>query len=137
MSTFFNDIQGALRSRLATLPSSPPVAWENEDYKPNANTLYLRATSLPGDTTQECLGDDGLDGHIGIFQVDVFIPEGDGRTTWPDQIGDHFKRGTRLDQNDVRVTITSVSVSTADKDENFYIVPVSITYQVYTQARSA
>lgn len=137
MSTFFADIQGALRSQLSTLPSLPPVAWENVDYKPNSDTLFLRATSLPGDTTQECLGVDGLDGHVGIFQVDVFIPDGKGRSTWPDTIADHFKRGTRLESNGITVTITTVSVNTAGKDENFYIVPVSISYQAYTQARTA
>lgn len=137
MSTFFTDIQGALRARLSTLPSSPPVAWENVDYTPSSNTLFLRGTGLPGDTTQACLGDDGLDFHVGIFQVDVFIPGGKGRTAWPDEIADHFKRGTILTQNNVNVRITSVSISRADEDENFYIVPVSISYQAFTQARSA
>ena len=136
MSTFFNDIQGALRSRLVTLPGSPPVAWENVDYAPNSNVLFLRATSLPGETTQACIGDAGLDDHIGIFQVDVFIPDGKGRSTWPDTVADHFKRGTRLTLNGVVVTISTVSISSAAKDENFYIVPISITYQAFTQARA-
>ena len=119
------------------MPSLPDVAWENVNYIPNSTELYLRATSLPGDTDQACLGDDGLDFHVGIFQVDVFIPDGKGRSTWPDSIADHFKRGTRLTQNGVTVTITTVSIESATKDENFYIVPVSIGYQAFTQARSA
>ena len=136
MSTFFNDIQGALRARLVSLPSSPPVAWENVDFNPNSNELFLRATSLPGETTQACIGDAGLDDHIGIFQVDVFIPDGKGRSTWPDTVADHFKRGSVLTQNAVNVRITTVSISSAAKDENFYIVPISITYQAFTQARA-
>jgi hypothetical protein len=136
MSTFFNDIQGALRTQLSTLPSSPPIAWENTNYKPNATTLYLRATALPGDTVQACLGDSGRDEHVGIFQVDVFIPDNKGRTDWPDQIADHFKRGTVLTQNTVSVRITTVSINTAFKDEDFYIVPVSINYQTFTTARA-
>jgi len=137
MSTFFTDIQGALRARLSTLPSLPPVSWENVDYEPNSSTLFLRATGLPSSTNQACLGDDGLDFHVGIFQVDVFIPDGKGRSSWPDAIADHFKRGTRITQNSVTVTITTVSIESASKDENFYIVPVSISYQAFTQARSA
>lgn len=136
MSTFFTDIQGALRARLNTLTDIPPVAWENIDYKPDSTTLFLRATSLPGDTLQECLGEDGLDSHVGIFQVDVFIPDGKGRSTWPDAIADHFHRQV-LAQNGVNVRITTVSIGAAGKDENFYIVPVSITYRAFTQARSA
>jgi hypothetical protein len=137
MSTFFADIQGALRAQLNTLPNKPPIAWENVDYNPNSGTLFLRATGLPGETVQLCLGDNGLDDHIGIFQVDVFIPDGKGRSTWPDQIADHFKRGTILTLNEVDVRITSVSIEAADKDENFFIVPVSISYRVQTQARTA
>lgn len=136
MSTFFNDIQGALRSRLSTLPSLPPVAWENVDYEPESTTLYFRAVGLPSETIQACLGDEGKDEHLGIFQVDVFVPGGRGRTTWPDDIADHFKRGTVLTQNTVNVRITTVSVEAGIKEENFYRVPVSISYQAFTEARS-
>lgn len=136
MSTFFTDIQGALRTRLTTLPDLPAVAWENVDFKGGANDLYFRVTGLPSETTQACLGDDGLDLHLGIFQVDVFVPDGKGRTNWPDAIADHFKRGTRLTQNETTVTITSASIEAALKDDHFYIVPVSIAYRAYTQART-
>lgn len=136
MSTFFNDIQGALRSQLNTLANKPPIAWENTNYSPNATTLYLRATGLPGDTVQACLGDDGLDEHVGIFQVDVFVPDNKGRTTWPDLVADHFKRGTVLTLNTTNVRITTVSINTAFKDDEFYIVPISITYQAFTAARA-
>lgn len=136
MSTFFNDIQGALRARLSTLQDAPPIAWENIDYEPDSTTLYLRATGLPSDTIQACLGDDGKDEHLGVFQVDVFIPDGRGRSIWPDLIADHFKRGTVLTQNTVNVRITTVSIKTGIKDENFYFVPVSINYQAFTAARS-
>lgn len=137
MSTFFTDIAGALRTRLNTLPSSPPVAWQNIDYKPNSNTLYLRETMIPGETLQASLGDDGKDIHNGLYQIDVFIPDGDGRSTWPDDIADHFKRGTVLTQNLVDVRIRNVSIGTGFKDENFYIVPVTISWQAFTGARVA
>lgn len=137
MSTFFTDINGALRTRLSTLPGAPGIAWENIDYKPDSKILFLRQTILPAETSQACLGDNGLDFSVGIFQVDVFIPDGQGRSDWPDKIADHFKRGTRLTQNQVTVTITSVSIEAGLKDDNFYIVPVSIGYQAFTQARSA
>ncbi len=135
MSTYFTDIQGALRERLSTMPNLPPIVWENKNYKPGSKTLYLRATSLPGDTVQECLGAEGLDGHVGVFQVDVFIPNRKGRSTLPDEIADHFYRQI-LTVNEVDVRITSVSLAPANKDENFYIVPVSISYQVFTNART-
>ena len=135
MSTFFTDIQGALRVRLSTLPDLPSVAWENDTYEPDLS-IYLRATILPSESFQACLGEEGLDQHSGVFQVDVFIPNGFGRTIWPDQIADHFKRDTILEQNLVKVRTSTVSILTAYKSENFYIVPVSIPYRAFTQARS-
>lgn len=137
MSTFFTDIAGALRTRLSTLASSPPVAWQNINYKPNSKVLYLRETILPGETLQASMGDDGKDIHNGLYQIDVFIPEGQGRSTWPDDIADHFKRGTVLTQNLVDVRIRSVSIGTGFKDENFYIVPVTVSWQTFTGARVA
>lgn len=137
MSTHFTDIAGALRARLNSLTSRPPVAWENINYTPSSTTLFLRPTMIPAPTTQASLGDDGKDLHEGIFQVDVFIPDNQGRTTWPDAIADHFKRGTVLTQNSVDVRIRNVSIGVGAKDANFYIVPVSITYQAFTAARVA
>lgn len=136
MSTHFTDIAGALRARLSTLTSLPPVAWENINYTPSSTTLYLRPTILPAPTAQASLGDSGRDLHEGIFQIDVFIPDGSGRSTWPDSIADHFKRGTILTQNGVTVRIKNASIGTAFKDENFYQVPVTIDYQSFTSART-
>lgn len=137
MSTYFTDIAGALRTRLSTMTGLPPVAWENIDYRQSSTTLYLRATFLPADTVQACFGDDGKDLHNGIFQVDVFIPDGDGRSTLPDDIADHFKRGTVLTQNGVNVRIRNTSIGAGLKDENFYIVPVTVSWQAFTGARVA
>ena len=135
MSTQFNDIQGAMRQHLSTLPDSPPVAWENKNFDPDNNTLYLRAMPLPGNTVQRCLGRLGMDEHVGVFQVDVFIPDDDGRSEWPDKIADHFYREV-LTVNDVDVRVRDISIGRGDKDKNFYIVPVSIPYQVFTHART-
>lgn len=137
MSTFFKDIQGALRAQLSSLPSAPPISWENRNYTPDSKVLYLRATSLQGETVQACLGDSGEDMHDGIFQVDVFIPDNKGRTAWADAIADHFKRGTVLTRNGVNVRIRSTSISPGIKDNHFYIVPVSIVYQAFTPPRVA
>ena len=136
MSTHFTDIYGALRTRLNSMPSVPPIAWENINYSPNSNTLFLRPTLIPAPTSQASLGDSGLDINNGIFQVDVFIPDNVGRSTWPDAIADRFKRGTVLTQNSIDVRIVSASLLTAVKDGNFYIVPVAIRWQAFTAARS-
>jgi hypothetical protein len=136
MSTFFTDISGAFDTHLAGMTSVPPIAWENIDFTPSAATLYLRPTMIASPTEQASLGDNGKDITEGIYQVDVFIPDSVGRSVWPDLIADRFKRGTVLTQNDVSIRIRSASILIGLKDENFYVVPVSIRWQTFTAARA-
>lgn len=136
MSTYFVDIYGALRVNLANIASVPPIAWENKNYDQDATTLYLRPTMLPNETIQASLGDSGKDLYEGMFQVDVFVPDGQGRSDWPDKIADAFKRGTVLTRNGIDVRIQGVSIAPALKEDNFYQVPVEIRWQAFTPARS-
>lgn len=136
MTTYFNDIEAALVARAASLSGSPTIAYENDGISQAASTDYLRLTFLPGDTTQATMGDDGNDLYVGIFQIDVFKRRGTGRSTWPDTIGDHFKRGTILSYNGTSVRIKSVSRIPGFDDNNFYIIPVSIEWEAYTPPRS-
>lgn len=136
MSTYFQDIRAALEARLNTLSSVPPVWNENVRYEQQSTTTYLRAFVLFGDSVQASLGTSGKDRTDGVFQVDVMTPHGVGQTTWPDLIADHFKRGTDLTQNSVTLTTRSVSIAPGFKDDHFYIVPVSVSWYVYTAARS-
>ena len=135
MSTYFNDIQGALDNQLSTLTSSPPVAWPNIPYEPSVGTAYLRPLFLPGDTTQAGLGDTGLDDSFGIYQVDVVYKAGTGRSTLPDSVADHFSRGTVCSYNGVNVRVRSVSIGPMIQDEAWVFVPVSISWQTFTPAR--
>jgi len=137
MSTYFADTEIAFLDRLDTLASVPPVAHENVVHDNVPDTLYLKTFMLPGDTVQASLGTDGKDESVGIFQISVYIPVGDGMSAWPDSIADHFKRGTTLTKNNVKLRIRSVSIASGFRDDNFYIVPVSIDYQVFTAARAA
>lgn len=136
MSTYFADIQTALNVRLDSLTSHPPIAYENVEARQSAATEYLRPTFLPGQTDQASLGDAGKDVTNGIYQVDVFTKLGSGWSAWPDAIADHFKRGTTLTKNNVTLRIVNASIERGLKDEPFYIVPVTIRWQVHTDARS-
>lgn len=135
MATYFNDIQAALDNRLATLTGSYEIAWPNIPYEPEGDTLYLRPSFLPADTTQVGLGASGLDDTTGIYQVDVVYPAESGRSSIPDAVADHFSRGTVLSYNGTNVRIRSVSIASGIRDGAFYFVPVSIAFQTYTDAR--
>lgn len=135
MSTFFNDMQAALDSRLDGMDSTP-IAWPNIPYEPAAGTTYLRPSFLPAETLQVTLGDTGKDETNAIYQVDVVVPRGTGRSTLQDTIADHFKRGTVLTYNGTTLRVRSVSIGPAVLDGAWTFVPVSIDVQTYTGARS-
>lgn len=135
MSTFFNDIETALMTRLTTMSSLPPVAWPNIEYSPNATTLYLEPNVLPADTAQASLGATGKDLTNGIFQIDVVIPAGTGRSAIPDIVADHFARGTTLSYNGTNVKVRTVSISPSRLEGSWFRMPVTINYFTYTEAR--
>lgn len=131
----FNNIQTALDSRLATYVDLP-VAFPNVPYKPQAGMPYLRATFLPAETVQASMGATGKDETNGIYQIDVVVPRGSGRPQALDAIADLFKRGTVLTYNGVKLRIRSVSIDSAILDDEWYFVPISVSFQTYTEARS-
>lgn len=135
MSTYFTDIAAAFRNRLISLPSAPPIAHENDRYQPSG-ILYLSYFILPAETLQATLGDTGKDITEGIFQVNTHIPHGQGHSTWPDAIADHFKRGTILTRNSVNLRIQAVSIAQGVRVGNYFNVPVDIRWQTFTEARA-
>lgn len=132
----FNDILSALTTKALAL--SLPTAWENEEYDPAIGTLYIRPTILPASTEQAGLGANGLDDHIGVYQIDVFAPVDGGRgiaVNQADAIADHFARGQTLTYNGVDVRIGNVSRGAGAREDSWYKIPVFINYQSFTLAR--
>ena len=139
----FLDISAALDARLATMTSLPPVAWENDDYKPVKGTLYIQQTHLPADTVGGTLGSSaagGKDFVSGIYFLNVFAPAGDktGKNTayvMADNIANHFKPVTELTYNSRLVRCISVSRAPAIQGDGWYQVPVRVRYQSFTVKR--
>ena len=138
MSTVFADISSALDSQLNTLTGQSPIAWENTAYIPVKDTLYLRPTILPASTIQAGLGTSGLDEYIGIYQIDIFAPAGKGRgeaEIKADAVADHFKRGTDLSKNGKTVRLGNVSRNSGIRDEDRFIISLSINYMAHVTPR--
>lgn len=142
MSTAFLDIQAALDSSLSTAAGVIPVAWQypgtQGPYEPVTGTMYLRPTNLSGDTFQAELGTTGQDVTDGIYQVDILAPLDATQKTildLADDIADAFKRGSTHTYNGVNVRIRRASVGTSTRDGAWQIIPVTISYFVYTAAR--
>tara|TARA_R110000851_G_scaffold40345_1_gene101792 strand:+ start:908 stop:1315 length:408 start_codon:yes stop_codon:yes gene_type:complete len=132
----FTDISAALDARTNSL--SLPTAWENVTFTPTTGTLYIRPTLIPAYTEQAGLGLNGLDEHAGIYQIDIIASGSTGKgeaTIKADAIADHFKRGLVLTYNGVNVRLSKTSRGVGKRDEAFFVIPIFITYKVFTQPR--
>jgi len=135
MATTFNDIQAALDNRLNTFAGGYDIAWPNINYEPAGNATFLTPNFIPEETQQVGLGTNGKDETNGIYQIDVVYPAGQGRSSVPDSVADHFKRGTVMSYNDVSVRVRSVSIAQAITDGAYHFVPISVNFYSYTDAR--
>lgn len=127
-------IRAAFTARLLTLPSLPPVAWENVPYTPITGTTYLIPALLPGEPQQAEIGLNGANQHVGIYQVSVCAPVGGGvgaSGALRDSIVDWFKRGTTMIANGVTVTVTKAYPGPALTDGGWIQTPITIRYRVF------
>jgi len=137
--TVFNDIAAALDTNLNDMTDLPSVAWENSDFAPAKGTLFVRPTNIQADTFQGGLGTTGEDRTNGVYRVDVFAPSGEGKqeaVEMADTIADQFKRGTDLVYNSRTVRISNVSRGVGQTNDGWFMIPLSINYYSYTQART-
>lgn len=134
----FTDISSAFSARLSTLADSPVVAWRNAKFTRTGKVEFLAEFLLPADTEQAALGDTGINEDIGTYQVNVNTPKdvGSGRAyDIADAIADHFARGLVLNSGTTNIRITGGSIGPELVDDIFYMIPVKIRYQTFTQPR--
>lgn len=136
MSSYINDIIGALDYHLSLLPGAPSIAYEELEFSEQSDSTYLRPTLLPAGAVQLTNGDSGRDLYNGIYQVDIFEPKRKSRSTLADDICDHFKRGTYLPNGSTTVRITSAFVERKLIGDILRQTPVTIAWTVFSNARS-
>ena len=135
----YGDIDKALVSHLNSMVGLPAVAWENKYYTPVNGTTYIRPTHLTGEVYQATLGANGTDGNIGIYQIDIFIKSGSGRSeavNMADTIANHFKRGTYLTYNNRTLRTKNISRDVGtNTNDGWFKISVTISYLAFTEAR--
>lgn len=120
-------VSKTLDVRLSQMPSLPPVAWPNIDFKPDIDTIYLRPSNLPANGS--LLNMDYSQDTPGVYQVTVAGPVGDGAgliEQVASEVSDHFGSQRTLDNN---IFIESIDVAPAIIDDVWYSVPVSINWR--------
>ncbi len=126
------NIELALHTRLATLGSSPPVAWPNVAYTPTQNTTFIRPTLLPAQTRLETLA--GQQVHSGIYQIDIYVPLEKGVSvlnTWLDAVETLFSSSKTLTATD-RIFIQATGRGRTERQDAWYTGFVEIQYICYS-----
>ena len=124
----------ALTDKLDAYIAANPIAIARTglNYTPTSGTEFLRATHLPAAT--RALGNANTDSNEfrGLFQIDVFWPEGKGVVAAKEEaaaIIAHFARGTAMTHESQTVKISRPPYELpAIQDDGWIIVPVTIPY---------
>ena len=133
----FNDIQTALDTHLFDYHAASAgfeIAWNNAQTDEYSNET-VRPTFLPGDTVQAGMGATGLDVTNGLYQIDIFTKKGEGRSQIIDIIADLYKRGQTLTSGSAKVRLRGPSIGAARYEGDWFITPITINWQTYTEAR--
>lgn len=127
-------ISAALSSRLSTLPSSPPVAYENVEYKPVDGQAWLRESYLPANSSTVGLEPTGSTDFVGVYQISIYTPLDDSKFEahqLVDAITAHFTRGTVLSFEGLNVKIEQVNVAQGLRSNGWWLMPVSVNWRAF------
>lgn len=133
--TDFLDLHARLDAHLAamTAPTVEGIFYGNvEDSRMSADKIYLRPTFLPGISVDLGQADTSAMRRDGIYQIDVFIPKGEGEKRAYDlanAIEQHFPKGQTL--QDVR--IKRVDVDSGAPSGSHYQLPVLVYFVTITR----
>ena len=130
----FSNIRAALEQQLTTvvgIPGATQRAWENVKFTPTTGAPWVRMTLQPGESRAAIRGDAPVLEFIGMFQVDIFLPEGTGPNaadTLADAVRAKFGPGLDLTFNSVTTRISYSERGVGDLDPPWYKVPIFIAW---------
>lgn len=104
-------IMAALFTRMASLSLTPslPISWPNVSFSMPPDRKALRVVFVPNTATRRALGSDGAHQYLGLLQVSVHWPSGQGETApraIASDVADHFPPDLKLTSGGVTVRIT-------------------------------
>lgn len=124
-------IRAAFETRLSTLSGTHETAYMNQSYTPTKGTTWVRGSLLPAQTQAASIGLDGNDLYQGIFQVDVFVPQGKGSgegVRLADDVIEHFPKSTVLTSGVFRIRIENSWITTPREEPDWFMIPVSVSW---------
>ena len=130
----FNDERQSLESRFntqwATYTTSAdvPIAWDNVEYTPVTGTTFVRFSVFPGDAYQVSLGNRPLHRVVGIIDIGIFVPQGQGTKNAKDlaDIAAEIFRNWQDTTNKIRCR--SPYLTQIGEEEGWFQVNVTVPY---------
>ena len=127
-------ISAALSTRLNSLPSAPPIAFENAKYTPVEGETWLRESYLPATSSTIGMEPGGSTDFTGVYQVSIYTPLDDYKLESHqliDSITAHFARGTMLVFEGQAVVVEQVNVSQGLASGSWWLMPVSVNWRAF------
>lgn len=128
---FYTDVQTAFNNEIANVTRLPTFTQENERYRPDLATNWCRGTLLRREPGPGSIGKNTQQEYGGLFQVDIFVPVGEGTSKaneYADALLEHFTRGTVINNGSTNVTIQRAWAETAVGDDKWYQLPVFVRW---------
>ena len=113
------------------------TAFEGFAFAPPTSGAWAQLTHLPAGAAVSSLGEGGQDEHVGVYQIDVSVPESGGNPRaallgHADRIRAHFVAGRTFTYSGQGVRIRSASRSAIRRVDGWQRVSVSVTYSAFT-----
>ena len=130
-------IMAALFTRLVGMSLTPalPISWPNLSFSMPADRKALRVVFVPNTATRRALGSSGAHQYLGLLQVSVHWPSGQGEAApraLASDVADHFPPDLELTSGDVTVRITKrPTVEDMFVDDDGVQTPVMIDWECF------
>jgi len=136
--SLYNDIRGALVTKLAAVSGIPALADEGDTYSPVVGTPFVEYVNAPSQSRPVTMGGDHLKLHQGIFHVAVVYPTKSGigaAETMADAIKEAFPVDvSTITQNSITVRIRYAERLGAITQTDWVRIPIEIKWYLYTEA---
>ena len=134
--SLYQDIRGALQTKLAAVSGVPQLVYEGFAYEPVIGTPFCVCQILPIYSRPATLGPAHLVWHRGTFELALVYPSGRGTGTaeaMADTIKAAFTADVTATQNNVTVRFRHAERRPIIVDTPWIRVPVSIAWYLYTE----
>lgn len=106
------------------------VAYENQPFTPPADgSMWYGITNLPASRDPLTLGDDGDDRYVGVFQIDIYGPQGEGVKAVlqaASAMTANYSAGTKFTHSGQAVLVRKSEISQPRRDGVRLVVSVSV-----------